>query len=60
VVEAQAPAKGVWIDAGAARLADNFFDLLPGEPRRIAFEGTPGALRVQCLNTLQDPPGAAR
>jgi beta-mannosidase len=55
------PAKGVWIEAPGLRLADNFVDLLPGSPLRLAVLGgavTDSAdLRVAHLHTLQGPQG---
>jgi beta-mannosidase len=59
LVSARGLAKGVWIDAGAARLGDNFLDLLPGESRQLACDQPAGGLSAQCLNTLQDPPDPA-
>ncbi|KAG9593993.1 hypothetical protein KCV01_g10455, partial [Aureobasidium melanogenum] len=40
-VKAKRLARAVWIDTGDldVRLADNAFDLLPGESREIAVEG---------------------
>ncbi|MEY2893874.1 MAG: hypothetical protein RJA98_3782, partial [Pseudomonadota bacterium] len=54
-LQALRPAKGVWVDAPHATLADNFFDLLPGEVRHIAATGALDGLRLLCLNTVQDP-----
>jgi beta-mannosidase len=54
-LQALRPAKGVWIDAPHATLADNFVDLLPGEVRHIAATGALDGLRLLCLNTVQDP-----
>jgi beta-mannosidase len=55
VLEVRRPAKGVWIDAPEATLADNFLDLLPGPAHRVAVRGSLDGMRVCCLNTLQDP-----
>jgi beta-mannosidase len=59
VLSAVAPAKGVWLQAPGARFADNFVDLLPGEPVSVPFEGSLDGLSINCLNTLQDPPEQA-
>lgn len=62
-VSASRPAKGVWLAAPAEpglRLDDNFFDLLPGEPRQVRVTGgTAGVdgIIAGCLNTWQDPAG---
>ena len=58
-LSAARPAKGVWLSAPGLRFADNFIDLLPGEPQRIGVEGAIASalhgLTITCLNTLQDP-----
>jgi beta-mannosidase len=55
LLEVRRPAKGVWLDAPEAHLADNFLDLLPGPARRVVARGPLDGLLVRCLNTLQDP-----
>ena len=55
LLTAALPAKGVWLSAPGVRFADNFVDLMPGEPVRIGFDGALEGLVVTCLNTLQDP-----
>jgi beta-mannosidase len=55
------PAKGVWIEAPGLRLADNFVDVLPGQPLRLAVVAGPvparESLRVTHLHALQGPLG---
>jgi beta-mannosidase len=38
-VSADLPVKGLWLHAPGVRFADNFIDLVPGEPRLVAVEG---------------------
>jgi beta-mannosidase len=40
-IEADRPVKGLWLHAADARFADNFIDLVPGEPRLVAVGGEP-------------------
>ncbi|MFM2057756.1 MAG: hypothetical protein RLY71_2141 [Pseudomonadota bacterium] len=54
LLDVQRPAKGVWIDAPQAVLDDNFIDLLPGRPRRLAVRGELDGMIAVTLNTLQD------
>jgi hypothetical protein len=55
LLRAQRPAKGVWLHAPHATLADNFLDLLPGETVRIGATGVLDGVSASSLNTLQDP-----
>lgn len=45
------PVKGLWLQADGAVLADNFIDLVPGAPRRVAVTGPlPNALQAVALD----------
>ena len=51
VVQADRPVKGLWLQAAGVRFADNFIDLVPGEPRLVAVEGPPlSAVHVMALD----------
>ncbi|MEY8878338.1 MAG: glycoside hydrolase family 2 protein [Leptothrix sp. (in: b-proteobacteria)] len=60
VLQAAHPAKGVWVEAAAGALADNFVDLLPGVPLKLALHGDAAALGtpvIRHLQALQGPLG---
>ncbi|MFN3302718.1 MAG: glycosyl hydrolase 2 galactose-binding domain-containing protein [Roseateles sp.] len=51
LVTADLPVKGLWLQADGVTLADNFIDLVPGAPRRVAFTGRlPQVLRAVALD----------
>ena len=50
-VEADRPLKGLWLEADGAPFDDNFIDLMPASPRRIAWRGAwPAHLRATALD----------
>ena len=51
VLQAQAPVKGLWLAAAGVQFGDNFVDLVPGAPRRVAMRGAPpDTLRWRALD----------
>ena len=53
-LSADRPVKGLWLQAGpGTELADNFIDLVPGAPRRVALTGKwPAAVQAVALDQL--------
>ena len=51
-LRADRPVKGLWLQAGpGTELADNFIDLVPGAPRRVALAGRwPAAVQAVALD----------
>jgi beta-mannosidase len=40
-ISADAPLKGLWLEAAGTGLDDNFIDLMPGAPQTVALRGAP-------------------
>jgi len=55
-VEADAPLKGLWLEAPGTAFDDNFIDLMPAAPRRIGLQGAP--LRALRWTALDHPTAA--
>lgn len=61
-LEADAPVKGLWLEAEGSSFEDNFIDLMPQAPRRVALQGAPlKQLRWVALDHAPEclEPGAA-
>ncbi len=59
IISSNVYAKNVYLytDQGEIKLSDNFFDLLPNEPKEISLQENnyytlPGPIKIKCLNTL--------
>ncbi|MFZ2986661.1 glycoside hydrolase family 2 protein [Ideonella sp.] len=50
-IEADAPLKGLWLEAAGTLFDNNFIDLMPGKPQRVTLSGAAlGALRWTALD----------
>jgi beta-mannosidase len=56
-IEADAPLKGLWLEAPGTLFDDNFLDLMPQAPRRVALQGAP--LRTLRWTALDHPTSTA-
>jgi beta-mannosidase len=51
LLQADAPVKGLWLEGAGAWFEDNFIDLVPGAPRRVAVRTSgPATLRWRALD----------